>query len=84
MATVVPAIPTPEQLREALQRLGPKGCKALAQRSGVPVETIDKIRLGETTDPGIKRVGRFWPHLLELQASAPAPAELMKAAPAAA
>ena len=39
---------------------------SLSEISDVPVPTLYKIKNGTTTDPGIKTLGAFWPHLSRL------------------
>lgn len=57
-------IPSPAQVRRALARLDRQGVLALAQKSGVPFGTLNKIRRGETTDPHLSKVHAFWRHVV--------------------
>lgn len=62
-------IPSPEQVREALQGLTMKQIKHLADLSSVGWGTIYKIQRGETEDPGINTVGKLLPHLKTVRAA---------------
>jgi predicted transcriptional regulator len=61
-----PSIPTPAEVRAALESLSYARCVELAEKSGVPLTTLWNIRKGATTNPGIETVGKFMPHALEL------------------
>ena len=61
-------IPTPGQVKAALSGLSMKQLASLYELSGVPVPTLYKIQTGVTTDPGIKTVAKFWPHLASMDA----------------
>lgn len=58
-------IPTSRMVRDRLERLAAKEVKQLAKDTGVPFGTLMKIRMGETTNPGIETVGKFF-HLIDL------------------
>lgn len=61
-------IPSTEQVRAALAPLNGKQLERLAQLSGVPMTTIYKVKLGETTNPGIETVRKFAPHIAAARA----------------
>lgn len=61
------SVPSPSEVRAALERLGYSGMADLSKLSGVPSTTLDKIRRGETKDPGIATVNLFWPHVHKLK-----------------
>lgn len=56
-------IPSASDVRDALQPLTLSDLKKLATVSGMSVHTIYKIQRGETPNPGVETVGKFWPHL---------------------
>ena len=56
-------IPSAEQVRAALAPLNGRQLERLADMSGVPFATIYKVKLGETSNPGIETVRRFFPHI---------------------
>lgn len=56
-------IPPTTMVRARLSKLTPEEVKALAIDSGVPFGTLQKIRCGVTTNPGIETVRLFWPLL---------------------
>lgn len=56
-------IPSASDVRAKLQRLTLSDLNKLAAVSGVSVHTIYKIQRGETPNPGIETVAKFWPHL---------------------
>jgi predicted transcriptional regulator len=56
-------IPTGEDVRERLAPFTIKQLEGIAEASGVPFTTLYKIQRGETANPGIETVGRFWAHL---------------------
>lgn len=56
-------IPSTAQVRSRLLGLPEKGLKEVAQQSGVPFTTLWKIRAGETANPGIETVRKFFPFL---------------------
>lgn len=53
-------IPTARMVRARLERLTPPQLKQLAQDSEVPFGTLMKIRIGETKNPGIETVRKFF------------------------
>ena len=58
--------PTVEQVRAALKPLTLHQLGELSRLSGVPKDTIYKIRLGGqsgTPNPGMLTVEQFWPHV---------------------
>ena len=63
-------IPSPQTIRERLGALGHSQVQALAKASEVPFTTLWKIRGGETENPGIETVRKFWPHLPERRSKA--------------
>lgn len=54
-------IPTAAEVREALAALTLKQIDHLARLSGVSAATLAKIKYGQTKDPGLDKVGAFWP-----------------------
>lgn len=56
-------IPSPEEVKSALQPLGYAEMQELSRLSGVPLTTLWKYRTGETADPGLSKVRAFWPHI---------------------
>lgn len=58
-------IPSAEQVRARLKDLNLSQIGTLASLSGVPVATIYKIRIGQTSNPGIETVRKFMPHVRE-------------------
>jgi len=63
-------IPSTEEVRAALAPLTLKQLDRLALLSGVPATTIYKVKLGETTNPGIETVRKFIGFIHEAQAFA--------------
>ena len=57
------AIPSVEVVRAQLLNLPDNGLKTIAAQSGVPFTTLWKIRAGETANPGIETVRKFYPFL---------------------
>lgn len=57
------AIASMDQVREALKPLTLKQLDRLHELSGVPALTIYKIKRGETENPGIETVRKFWPYI---------------------
>jgi predicted transcriptional regulator len=55
-----PTIPTVAEVRRALEKLSHAKVKHLAETTQVPFSTLWKIRTGETTNPGIETVSKFW------------------------
>lgn len=68
-------IPTAEQVRTRLQALSHGAIRKLAATSGVPFTTLWKIRIGETGNPGVETVRKFWPELIGTDGAPPVPAE---------
>ncbi len=56
-------IPTASVVAERLGPLNYAQLDELASLSGVPFHTLRKIRDGETANPRIDTVGKFWPHI---------------------
>lgn len=56
-------IPSAEAVRSALGPLTMRQLERLSELSGVPVATIYKVKLGETTNPGIETVRKFAAHI---------------------
>lgn len=56
-------IPSAAEVKAALAPLTLRQLDRLASMSGVPVATIYKVKLGETTNPGIETVRKFLPHI---------------------
>lgn len=63
MADQTPVVASADQVRKALARLTLKQLDRLQELSGVPALTIYKIKRGETENPGIETVRKFWPHI---------------------
>lgn len=58
-------IPGIEEVRAKLAPLTLKQIDRLAAVSGVPATTIYKIKLGDTSNPGIETVRKFLPHIAD-------------------
>ena len=58
-------IPSTAQVRLQLQGLPDNGLREVADKSGVPFTTLWKIRAGETVNPGIETVRKFYHFLAE-------------------
>ena len=56
-------LPSADQVAERLRPLKTQELRGLATKSGVPYRTLLKIRIGETPNPGIETVRKFF-HLL--------------------
>lgn len=56
-------LPSADQVAERLRPLKTRELRGLASRSGVPYRTLLKIRIGETPNPGLETVRKFF-HLL--------------------
>lgn len=54
-------IPAAADVRDALVALSYSQMQELSKRSEVPFTTLWKIRAGETTNPGIETVKKFFP-----------------------
>lgn len=54
-------IPSPQEVRDAMRHLTIKQIRGIAELSGVPADTIYKIKRGETRNPGIDTLRRFLP-----------------------
>lgn len=63
------SIPSAEDVQAALATLTLKQLDRLAELSGVPASTIYKIKLANTTNPGIETVRKFMPHVAAAAAS---------------
>lgn len=57
------SLPSAEQVADRLRPLRMSQLRTLAGESGVPYRTLLKIRLGETPNPGLETVRKFF-HLL--------------------
>ena len=64
-------IPTAEEVRTALKPLTQRQLDKLGELSGVAVPTIAKIKYGQTENPGVDTVGKFWPFIAIAQSEAP-------------
>lgn len=58
-----PNLPSTDQVASRLRVMRMSELRELAGRSGVPYRTLLKIRLGETPNPGLETVRKFF-HLL--------------------
>ena len=58
-------IPSTSKVRSQLEKLGHAKLQRLAVISGVPFTTLWKIRSGETTNPGLETVRKFFPKVRE-------------------
>lgn len=56
-------IPSADDVAARLRRLRMSDLRELAGKSGVPYRTLLKIRLGETPNPGLETVRKFFDHL---------------------
>jgi hypothetical protein len=54
------SIPSVSDVRDSLAGLTTVQVRAIAEVAGVPFGTIWKIKTGETTNPGIETVRRFY------------------------
>lgn len=66
-------IPTTEEIVIALGPLGYAQMQELARLSGVAFTTLWKIKIGETKDPGVGKVRRFWPYVATAKNWSPQP-----------
>jgi hypothetical protein len=57
-------VPSIEDIRERLLHLDMRQLRALAADCALPWQTVYKIRIGTTDDPGLRTVRRLWPHLV--------------------
>lgn len=57
------AIPSAAEVRRALEALSYAQIVTLAERSGVPFNTLWNIRKAHTTKPGLDTVRAFMPHI---------------------
>lgn len=73
-------LPATETVRLRLSGLAHADIRQLAARSGVPFTTLWKIRSGETTNPGLDTVRRFWPELIGTAGAPPIQQEARDAA----
>lgn len=64
-------IPSPQQVRDKLAPMSQATLLSIAERSGVPVTTIIKIRNGQTPNPRIDTVRAIWPELVDDDHPAP-------------
>lgn len=65
-------LPSPIEVRQALEPLSVAGLQELAQASRVPFHTLLKIRDGTTANPRLGTVTQFWPHVPKLRTRAAA------------
>lgn len=56
-------VPTAADVSSALEPMTTAQLQRLATLSGVPFHTLLKIRDGETKNPRVDSVAKFWPHL---------------------
>lgn len=56
------SIPSATVVRESLAGLTTGQVRAIADKAGVPFTTLWKIKTGETANPGIETVRRFYGH----------------------
>lgn len=56
-------IPPASDIQAALAGLTHAQVQVLAKAAGVPFTTLWKIRAGETENPGIETVRKFYPHI---------------------
>lgn len=56
-------VPTAADVSSALEPMTTAQLQRLAELSGVPFHTLLKIRGGETKNPRVDSVAKFWPHL---------------------
>jgi predicted transcriptional regulator len=63
-------IPTPEQVRAELAALSYSQLLRLAEVSGVPFGTLQKVARGDTPNPRLNTVRGVWPHLAALKQAA--------------
>jgi hypothetical protein len=56
-------VPTAADVSSALKLMTTAQLQQLAELSGVPFHTLLKIRGGETKNPRVDSVAKFWPHL---------------------
>jgi len=68
------SLPSADQVASRLRPLRTGQLRDLAVRSGVPYRTLLKIRIGETPNPGLETVRKFF-HLLPPSASDTASAQ---------
>lgn len=68
-------IPSAGEVRSRLQALEPGQLEALAQRSGVPVTTLIKVRNGQTANPRLETVRVIWPELISAEDAPAVPVE---------
>jgi transcriptional regulator with XRE-family HTH domain len=54
------SIPSSADVRESLSGLSTVQVRAIADAAGVPFTTLWKIKTGETANPGIETVRRFY------------------------
>lgn len=56
-------VPTAADVSSALEPMTTAQLQRLAELSGVPFHTLLKIRGGETKNPRVDSVAKFWPHV---------------------
>lgn len=71
-------IPSATDVRSKLEPLKLAELEALAERSGVPITTIIKVRNGQTANPRLETIRAIWPELIGAE-GAPATPEPAKA-----
>ena len=62
-------IPPAAEVRIALKDYAHAKMQALSAQCGVPFTTLWKIKTGDTPNPGIETVRKFWPFLAVAQAN---------------
>lgn len=64
-------MPNMDDVREQLLALNQHQISLLSELSGVGISTIEKIRYGNTLNPGVETVGKILEHLPAVLASLP-------------
>jgi predicted transcriptional regulator len=59
-------IPSAAEVRSRLMSLTPTQVEELAEKTGVPLPTLIKIRHDQTKNPRIETVRALWPALVEM------------------
>lgn len=63
-------IPTPAQVKKALNTLGHAQMQELSALSGVAFNTLWNVRSGATENPGLKAVQKFFPLIEQVRKQA--------------
>jgi hypothetical protein len=66
-------LPSAEQIRKELLAMNRPQIEALSKLSGVPFRSLWKVRAGDTENPGIDTVGKFYAHIAAARRAIPAP-----------